>query len=53
MEHMFFQGTPRRPSAAEIDSEIEAKGGWTNAWTAGNRSTSGCALSTAPTSPST
>jgi predicted Zn-dependent peptidase len=33
MEHMFFQGTPRRPSAAEIDSEIEATGGWTNAWT--------------------
>jgi len=28
-----FQGTPRRPNAADIDSEIEAKGGWTNAWT--------------------
>jgi len=33
MEHMFFQGTPRRPDAADIDSEVEAKGGWTNAWT--------------------
>ena len=33
MEHMFFQGTPRRPDAADIDTEIEATGGWTNAWT--------------------
>lgn len=33
MEHMFFQGTPRRPDAADIDRELEARGGWTNAWT--------------------
>src|SRR4029079_17895095 len=33
MEHMYFQGTPGRPDAADIDREIEAKGGWTNAWT--------------------
>lgn len=33
MEHMFFQGTVRRPDAADIDREIEARGGWTNAWT--------------------
>src|SRR5207249_3142788 len=33
MEHMFFQGTPRRPDSAAIDSEVEATGGWTNAWT--------------------
>jgi predicted Zn-dependent peptidase len=33
MEHMFFQGTPRRPEAADLDREIEARGGWTNAWT--------------------
>jgi predicted Zn-dependent peptidase len=33
MEHMFFQGTPSRPNAADIDSEVEATGGWTNAWT--------------------
>jgi predicted Zn-dependent peptidase len=33
MEHMYFQGTPRRPDAADIDREIEARGGWTNAWT--------------------
>jgi predicted Zn-dependent peptidase len=33
MEHMFFQGTSRRPDAADLDREIEARGGWTNAWT--------------------
>jgi predicted Zn-dependent peptidase len=33
MEHMFFQGTPRRPDAADLDREVEARGGWTNAWT--------------------
>lgn len=33
MEHMFFQGTPRRPDSADLDREIEARGGWTNAWT--------------------
>jgi predicted Zn-dependent peptidase len=33
MEHMFFQGTPRRPDSADIDRDIEARGGWTNAWT--------------------
>jgi predicted Zn-dependent peptidase len=33
MEHMFFQGTPRRPDSAELEREIEARGGWTNAWT--------------------
>ena len=33
MEHMFFQGTTRRPDAADLDREIEARGGWTNAWT--------------------
>ncbi|MCC7367800.1 MAG: insulinase family protein [Chloroflexi bacterium] len=33
MEHMFFQGTPRRPDAADLDRELEARGGWTNAWT--------------------
>jgi predicted Zn-dependent peptidase len=33
MEHMFFQGTPRRPDAQLIDREIEAIGGYTNAWT--------------------
>ncbi|MGE3271049.1 MAG: M16 family metallopeptidase, partial [Chloroflexota bacterium] len=33
MEHMFFQGTPKRPDAADIDRELEARGGWTNAWT--------------------
>ena len=31
MEHMYFQGTTRRPSAADIDRELEARGGWTNA----------------------
>ncbi|MCC6174678.1 MAG: insulinase family protein [Chloroflexi bacterium] len=33
MEHMYFQGTPARPDAADIDRDIEATGGWTNAWT--------------------
>jgi len=33
MEHMFFQGTARRKDAADIDRELEARGGWTNAWT--------------------
>lgn len=33
MEHMFFQGTPTRPDAADIDRELEARGGWANAWT--------------------
>jgi predicted Zn-dependent peptidase len=33
MEHMFFQGTPRRPDSADIDRDVEARGGWTNAWT--------------------
>jgi predicted Zn-dependent peptidase len=33
MEHMFFQGTRRRPDSADLDREIEARGGWTNAWT--------------------
>jgi predicted Zn-dependent peptidase len=33
MEHLFLQGTPTRPDSADHDSEIEAKGGWTNAWT--------------------
>jgi predicted Zn-dependent peptidase len=33
MEHMYFQGTPRRPDSADLDREIEARGGWTNAWT--------------------
>jgi predicted Zn-dependent peptidase len=34
MEHMFFQGTPRRPSSRAIDSEITERGGWLNATTA-------------------
>lgn len=33
MEHMFFQGTPRRPTSQEIDREITSRGGWLNAWT--------------------
>jgi predicted Zn-dependent peptidase len=33
MEHMYFQGTPRRPDSADIDRDVEARGGWTNAWT--------------------
>ena len=33
MEHMFFQGTPRRPDSAAISRDVQARGGWTNAWT--------------------
>ena len=33
MEHMYFQGTPRRPTSQEIDQEISSRGGWLNAWT--------------------
>ncbi len=31
MEHMFFQGTPRRPSALEVDRPITTRGGSLNA----------------------
>src|SRR5689334_18750261 len=34
MEHMFFQGTPTRPSSIAIDSPITELGGWLNATTA-------------------
>ena len=33
MEHMFFQGTPRRPSSLEIDRPITSRGGSLNAST--------------------
>ena len=33
MEHMFFQGTPRRPSSIAIDAPITERGGWLNATT--------------------
>src|SRR5262245_30085598 len=33
MEHMFFQGTPRRPSALEVDRPITDRGGSLNAAT--------------------
>jgi len=33
MEHMFFQGTPRRPSSRLIDAPITERGGWLNATT--------------------
>jgi predicted Zn-dependent peptidase len=33
MEHMFFQGTPRRPDSAAIKREVQARGGWTTAST--------------------
>ncbi|MCC7105436.1 MAG: insulinase family protein [Chloroflexi bacterium] len=33
MEHMYFQGTPRRPSVAIAQQDLEAVGGWNNAWT--------------------
>jgi predicted Zn-dependent peptidase len=33
MEHMYFQGTPRRPTSQDIDREITSRGGWNNAWT--------------------
>jgi predicted Zn-dependent peptidase len=34
MEHMFFQGTPSRPSSAAIEGPITERGGWLNATTA-------------------
>jgi predicted Zn-dependent peptidase len=34
MEHMFFQGTPRRPDSRAIDSPVTERGGWLNATTA-------------------
>lgn len=33
MEHMFFQGTPRRPNLGDLDRDLEALGGYSNAWT--------------------
>src|SRR5215210_3226469 len=33
MEHMYFQGTPRRPNLGDFDRDIEALGGFNNAWT--------------------
>jgi predicted Zn-dependent peptidase len=33
MEHMYFQGTPTRPSSADIDRPITERGGWFNATT--------------------
>jgi predicted Zn-dependent peptidase len=33
MEHMYFQGTPDRPTSQLIDREITSRGGWLNAWT--------------------
>jgi predicted Zn-dependent peptidase len=33
MEHMFFQGTPRRAGSQDIDQEVTSRGGWLNAWT--------------------
>jgi predicted Zn-dependent peptidase len=33
MEHMFFQGTPRRPSAFDVDRPITTRGGSLNATT--------------------
>lgn len=33
MEHMYFQGTPRRQTSQDIDREITSRGGWLNAWT--------------------
>jgi predicted Zn-dependent peptidase len=33
MEHMFFQGTPKRPSSDKIFGPISARGGWMNAYT--------------------
>ncbi|MFN0073954.1 MAG: M16 family metallopeptidase [Chloroflexota bacterium] len=33
MEHMFFQGTPRRPDLGDLDRDLEALGGYSNAWT--------------------
>jgi predicted Zn-dependent peptidase len=34
MEHMFFQGTPSRPSSAAIEAPVTERGGWLNATTA-------------------
>ncbi|MGE3270535.1 MAG: M16 family metallopeptidase [Chloroflexota bacterium] len=33
MEHMFFQGTPRRPTLDTVFGPISARGGWLNAYT--------------------
>lgn len=33
MEHMYFQGTVRRPNLGDVDRDIEALGGFNNAWT--------------------
>jgi len=33
MEHMYFQGTPKRATSQDIDREITSRGGWLNAWT--------------------
>lgn len=33
MEHMFFQGTPRRPNLGDLDRDLEELGGFSNAWT--------------------
>ncbi|HEX3245216.1 MAG TPA: pitrilysin family protein [Chloroflexota bacterium] len=33
MEHMFFQGTPRRPELGDLDRDLEFLGGYSNAWT--------------------
>ena len=33
MEHMFFQGTPSRPSIESVFGPISARGGWLNAYT--------------------
>ena len=33
MEHMFFQGTPTRPSVDAVFGPVSARGGWMNAYT--------------------
>ena len=33
MEHMFFQGTPSRPSSDQVFQPVTARGGWLNAYT--------------------
>jgi predicted Zn-dependent peptidase len=33
MEHMFFQGTPSRPTSDAVFGPISARGGWLNAYT--------------------
>jgi predicted Zn-dependent peptidase len=33
MEHMFFQGTPARPTSDAVFGPISARGGWLNAYT--------------------